>query len=216
MSQRGRVILKSYFEKGDFPTQAEFIDLIDSVLNLLDDSVGGGDMFKSTYDANNNGIVDNSELIAGDTVPNDSAVQANTSKVSYDDAGNVVLLTGNQTVAGEKTLSNNLKVNAQAHGGDTLEGFSASKEFDADDGNNQEMEVTASTAISITNELPGTFLIWLPINSGASPGITPDASLGTKANNSDDFSDVDGDINLVTIAVSNSGIKIYTITVITP
>lgn len=80
MSQRSREILKSFFEKGDFPTQAEFIDFIDSCLNLVDDSVGGGDMFKSVYDSEDNGIVNDSRLINGNTVANDLSVQANTSK----------------------------------------------------------------------------------------------------------------------------------------
>jgi len=37
MSQRSRDILKTFFEKGDFPTSAQFIDFIDSVLNFTDD-----------------------------------------------------------------------------------------------------------------------------------------------------------------------------------
>lgn len=31
-----RTVLKSYFETGDKPTEAQFIDLIDSLLNLID------------------------------------------------------------------------------------------------------------------------------------------------------------------------------------
>lgn len=37
MSQQTRDVLKSYFESGDTPTEAEFIDLIDSLVNYLDD-----------------------------------------------------------------------------------------------------------------------------------------------------------------------------------
>lgn len=40
MGQLGRAALKAFFETGDIPTEAEFIDLIDSFLNLTDD-VGG-------------------------------------------------------------------------------------------------------------------------------------------------------------------------------
>ena len=36
MAKQNRTILKGYFETGDIPTQAHFIDLIDSDLNLLD------------------------------------------------------------------------------------------------------------------------------------------------------------------------------------
>lgn len=34
-----RTVLKSYFETGDKPTQAQFADLIDSALNLVDDGL---------------------------------------------------------------------------------------------------------------------------------------------------------------------------------
>ena len=37
MAQENRVTLKEYFEKGDFPTEAQFADLIDSLLNFIDD-----------------------------------------------------------------------------------------------------------------------------------------------------------------------------------
>lgn len=37
MSEQTRTILKTYFETNDFPVQSEFIDLIDSIINILDD-----------------------------------------------------------------------------------------------------------------------------------------------------------------------------------
>lgn len=45
MSQVNRTTLKGYFETGDIPTQAQFINLIDSLLSILDDGclVGGED-----------------------------------------------------------------------------------------------------------------------------------------------------------------------------
>ena len=39
MSQQIRNVLKAYFETGDIPTEAEFINLIDSLVNVLDDKV---------------------------------------------------------------------------------------------------------------------------------------------------------------------------------
>jgi hypothetical protein len=43
MSQVNRTTLKSYLETGDIPTQAEFVNLVDSFLSILDDGclVGG-------------------------------------------------------------------------------------------------------------------------------------------------------------------------------
>ena len=37
MSQETRTQLKTYFETGDIPTEAQFINLIDSLLNITDD-----------------------------------------------------------------------------------------------------------------------------------------------------------------------------------
>jgi len=38
MSQLGRVALKAFFEAGDTPTESQFVDLIDSLLNIIDDN----------------------------------------------------------------------------------------------------------------------------------------------------------------------------------
>lgn len=37
MEQKNRKTLKSYFEKGDVPTEEQFAELIDSVPNIVDD-----------------------------------------------------------------------------------------------------------------------------------------------------------------------------------
>lgn len=37
MAQEGRIALKSYFETGDTPTEAQFANKIDSAFNLVDD-----------------------------------------------------------------------------------------------------------------------------------------------------------------------------------
>lgn len=39
MSQQSRAVLKTYFETGDIPTQAQFAELIDSLFNMVDDGV---------------------------------------------------------------------------------------------------------------------------------------------------------------------------------
>lgn len=41
MAQLGRAALEAFFETGDKPTQAQFADLIESCLNLVDDGPGG-------------------------------------------------------------------------------------------------------------------------------------------------------------------------------
>lgn len=53
MSQRDRKTLKSYFEKGDVPTEKQFADLIDSVPNFAEDGIkreDGGWSFYPTSD----------------------------------------------------------------------------------------------------------------------------------------------------------------------
>jgi len=149
----------------------------------------------------------NTELYARDNV-SQSEVTLNTAKVSYDDSGNVVLLTGET----DQEIEGNIKVAGQAHGGDTLESFSASKTFDADNGNVFEMDVTASTTISITNEEAGTYIFRLKIDTGTPPVITVGASFGAKLPNASlDFDYTDTVINILTLVVWPSGAKDYTI-----
>lgn len=114
-----------------------------------------------------------------------------------------------QTIAGNKVFSN------QAHGGDSLETFSAAKTFDANNGNNQKMLVTASTTIGITNELPGTYVFVLEIDTATPPTITIGASFGTVLDNSADLITEDNDINILTLVVDTQGNKYYTINTLT-
>jgi len=44
MAQENRTTLKTYFETGDTPTQAQFINLLDSLLNLVDAGLTEGDI----------------------------------------------------------------------------------------------------------------------------------------------------------------------------
>ncbi len=143
MSQVTRAALKAYFETGDTPTELQYIDLIDSLLNIIDNA--------------------------------------------------------------------NYSFDGQAHGGNHVQTFSASTTFDADNGNNQYMEVTGSTTIAITNELPGTYLFRLEINSTSNPTITIGASFGDPYDNSADLIDEDNDVNLITLVVDPNGVKEYTI-----
>jgi len=41
MAEQGRITLKTYFETGDAPTEAEFIHIIDSMFNVVDDDTTG-------------------------------------------------------------------------------------------------------------------------------------------------------------------------------
>lgn len=50
MTKQSKETLKSYFEDGDVPVEAQYIDLIDSL--------GDGDMTKAEYDTNDDGVVE--------------------------------------------------------------------------------------------------------------------------------------------------------------
>lgn len=120
-----------------------------------------------------------------------------------------------ETITGDKTFSDNVIIDGQAHGGNHVQTFSASTTFDADNGNNQEMIVTATTTIGITNELPGTYVITLEIDSVASPTITIGASFGTAVDNNAALINADNDINIITLVVRPNATKYYTINTIT-
>lgn len=123
-------------------------------------------------------------------------------------AGYTLSFSGN----GEVTIAPNLIVSGQAHGGSYTKTFSASATFDADDGNNQKMVVTASTTINLSNELPGVYVIKLEIDTAGSPTITIGASIGTKLpNGSLDIDNSDNAINIITIVVDPDGTKDYSI-----
>ena len=121
-------------------------------------------------------------------------------------------ISGLLAVAG---MLNAFSYGGQAHGGSYVKAFSATATFDANDGNNQEMIVTASTTIAIENELPGTYIITLEIDSGAAPTINIDASIGTPVDNNATIINADNDINIITLVVRPNGTKYYTINTIT-
>lgn len=115
-----------------------------------------------------------------------------------------------QNIAGNKIFDN------QAHGGNHVQSFSASTTFNSNNGNNQEMVVTAATTIDISNELPGTYIYTLEIDSVAAPVITVGASFGSSANTNPALSTNDNDINIITLVVRPNGTKYYTVLVVTP
>ena len=113
-----------------------------------------------------------------------------------------------QTIGGNKKFAN------QAHAGDYEAVFSAAQTFDTDNGNIQEMPVTSDTTVEVSNEEAGTYVFWLVVTSGT-PTITIGTSFGDPADNNPTLINADGDINIITLAVSPSGLKKYIINTIT-
>ena len=108
-------------------------------------------------------------------------------------------------------MTNPFSFGGQAHSGNSLEVFSASKIFDANKATIFEMDVTASTVFGIENDLPGTYVFRLKIDTASGPTISPDSSIGTKLPNSFDFDNTDGVVNIVTLVHWPSGAKDYNI-----
>lgn len=65
----------------------EDLTAILNAINNLGPSSGNGDMLKSNYDTNNDGIVDNAEKVNGHTVYSDVPANAKFTDTVYDDTG---------------------------------------------------------------------------------------------------------------------------------
>ena len=55
MAQQSRTTLKSYFETGDIPTESQFADLIDSMINIPDDGLGNTTVHSQNANTNTSG-----------------------------------------------------------------------------------------------------------------------------------------------------------------
>jgi len=88
----------------------------------------------------------------------------------------------------------------QANSGSKIETFSAAKTFDLNNGNNQYMPISANTVLSLSNKLPGTYIIQLQ-NTAVVTSITVDSTFGDALDNSPDFLLASGDRNKITVHV---------------
>lgn len=125
----------------------------------------------------------------------------------------------NQTIAGIKTFSDNVLINGQARGGYSVETFSATKTFNLDNGNSQEMVITGNiTSLTLSNKVNGgSYLIYLVENGTGGYTIpTPDSTFGSKTDNSADFVTTANAINMINVNVRPNGTTYYTIETYTP
>lgn len=109
--KKDNVTLKSYFETGDYPTEAQFIDLIDSFLNIEEkDAVTGiTDNGDNTYTF---------QLLSGDSITVDGGGIPDDIPIAniiglQNTLDNYVDLSNNQTVGGEKIWSTNHQFNGR-------------------------------------------------------------------------------------------------------
>ena len=129
MAQQTRTQLKTYFETGDTPTEAEFINLIDSLLNLTDDDLDDiaegatNKHFSDTEKTKLSGIDDGAEVNVVDSVntktgvvvidPDDLDDSATTNK--FTTAGDVSKLAG---IEGGADVTDDVNVGSSIHGAD--------------------------------------------------------------------------------------------------
>ena len=107
MSAETRSTLKSYFNTGDNPTEAEFIDLIDSGLNLTDGgTVAGATTFSTGLNCNSH-ITASGNISASGTIfaSRFESAGASNEVISFNDNLNV---TGNITASGNISASGTL------------------------------------------------------------------------------------------------------------
>ena len=92
MAEVSRTVLKSYFELNDRPTQAQFVDLIDSLHNITDDgeaAVTGGNSYTGDQDYGGNQVEGyRSKVVTG--------VSGTLTAESH--SGNIIKTSGNITV----------------------------------------------------------------------------------------------------------------------
>ncbi|MBW2187602.1 MAG: hypothetical protein JRG71_14790, partial [Deltaproteobacteria bacterium] len=91
-------------------------------------------------------------------------------------------------------------------GGAYIHSFSATPAFDFDNGNTQQITLTADiTSWTLTNTLPaGSYVIYF-IQDGVGGHSIPDGTTGTKTDNSTDFITLAGDTSIVNIIVKPDG-----------
>jgi hypothetical protein len=120
----------------------------------------------------------------------------------------------------DQTKSGNLKIGGQATGGDSSESFSATKTFDLDDGNAQEMTLTANvTSLTLDNKVNGgSYLIYLIQDATGGRTIPPpDSTFGNKTDNSvSDFVTDSNAVNIINVNVRPNGTTYWTLETYTP
>jgi hypothetical protein len=133
---------------------------------------------------------------------------------------NVEALTADRTftfpdISGLVAVYNNITTfifGGQVAAGYHTQTFSATPEFDFDNGNAQQITVTADiTAWTITNELPaGSYVIYF-IQDGTGGWDIADGTDGTKTDNSGEFLTLADDVTIVNIIVTPAGVVYWSV-----
>jgi hypothetical protein len=106
------------------------------------------------------------------------------------------------------------KFNGQAVGGDSIEPFASSITFDFNDGNSQQVTLTADvTSWAITNELSaGSYVIYFVQDAVGGHAIADPTGIDHEGDNSiSDFATTANDINIVNIFVMPDGTTIWSL-----
>lgn len=112
MAQQTRTTLKTYFETGDTPTQAQFEDLIDSCQNISDDGEGIASIVEDTtpqlggdLDVNGNNITGNPAIDGRRAIVTEEETERT---LALTDAGDFIVTTSDFTI--QVTIPTNANV----------------------------------------------------------------------------------------------------------
>ena len=157
MSQIGRTALKAFFETDDVPTEAQFIDLIDSLFDFTDDD--SDDLTEGSTKLLLTGAERTKLVNAFIKNVDDSDDITESSDKKFLDGSSEQLIAGNKEFSGQAYASN-----AAA----TIKSFTATPEFDFDSGNDQQMTLTGNvTGFTTINEVgSANYKVYL-INDGS-------------------------------------------------
>ena len=229
MAIRTIEVLKSYFKKGLYPTESNFEDLIDSTYGT---GGGGADEKIKISATDNTEDYLNPKFAVGDEFTKEIVNKAENESLLlkfkgwiFNAARTFKAIFSSDSLTADRTITipdisglmavygmtNPFLFGGQVHGGNYIKTFTASAEFNANDGTNQVMTCTGDTTISMINALPGAYLIDLPISGNGVTTIAIDSSLGIPYPTNSDIAYTDGSHNTITVYVNPNGTKKYTI-----
>ena len=173
MSQKNRTVLKTFFQTGDIPTEGQYVDLIDSNLNLSENNTGDiqltGDITASgtghisaSGDIINTGNILTTNITASNISASGTIIANNFQSTGGDVAG--ISFTDDLNLTGDLTASGNIlnngsfnSTNITASNNISASGnLSATGDLDIDGKSHFKGNITASLNISASGNLSAT------------------------------------------------------------
>ena len=185
MTKQTRTILKGYFESGDVPNQSQYVDLIDSKLNLAETGIQivNGTLSSSFLEVQNHITASGNILVQG-TYDGHITASGNISASGYVSASNASintnLVVGNRVTSNYGTVNYGLTVNELGHGGGDFRVESADNAYMiwSDAGTNKIAigTVTPTSTLTVNGDFTSTHIT---ASDNISASYTSTGSLGS-------------------------------------